>query len=212
MFRLLAVVLVVHPLAVAYAEQPATALPAPVVMVVDPQQVLQSSKAGLTLRSEHDRYLQNFQTDLESNRRVLSDTEAELMNEKAVLSLDAWQQKGRDFEQKVVELNKRFQKANLAVETSYRSAMGELTRDFGQIVQDVSAEMGANLVLPIQQVVIHDPRMNMTQAVIERMDKKFPSVTFPPPIIDSEVENHRSPTSDAPKSNTNAPRAKATRN
>jgi outer membrane protein len=187
MVRTLAAVLAVLPLAVATAaEPPARALPVPMVMVVDPQQVLQQSKAGQTLRTEHDRYQQSFQVDLESSRKALSEIEADLMKQKPVLSQDSWQQKGRDFEQKVVELNKRFQKANLAVETSYRSAMGELTRDFGQITEEVAAEAGANLVLPLQQVVVHDPRMDMTQAVIERMDRKFPSVIFPPPVFETD--------------------------
>lgn len=165
----------------------AGALPTPVIMVVDPQAVLQRSKAGLVVRAEHDRYLQSMQSELDANRKALKETENGLMKEKAVLSQEAWQQKARDFEQRVVELNQRYQKGNLAVEKSYRIAITALTRAFDQVTEEVAGEVGCNLILPIQQVILHDPRMDLTGTIIDRMDKKFPSVDFPTPQLDTDT-------------------------
>ncbi len=161
-------------------------LPTPVIMVVDPQAVLQKSKAGQAVRVEHDHYLQSMQSELDTNRKALKENENELMKEKAVLSQEAWQQKARAFEQQVVELNQRYQKGNLAVEKSYRVAITALTRAFDQVTEEVAGEVGCNLILPMQQVILHDPRMDLTQTVIDRMNKKIPTVDFPTPLLDSD--------------------------
>ncbi len=161
-------------------------LPTPVIMVVDPQAVLQRSKAGQAVRAEHDRYLESMQSELDANRKALKETESELMQEKAVLGQEAWQQKARAFEQRVAELNQRYQRGNLAVENSYRIAIGALTRAFDQVTEEVAAEVGCNLILPMQQVILHDPRMDLTNTIIARMDKKIPAVEFPTPQLGSD--------------------------
>jgi Skp family chaperone for outer membrane proteins len=162
-------------------------LPVPLVMVVDSQAAMQQSKAGQGVRLQHDRYRQSFQDVLEAKRKALAETETELMKQKPVLNQETWQRQARDFEKQVVEFNQRYQKANLSVEKSYRAAMADLSRAFAQITAEVAGETGANLVLPIQQVILHDPRMDMTKVVIQRMDEKFPSVPFPPPEIETDA-------------------------
>jgi Skp family chaperone for outer membrane proteins len=162
------------------------AIPAPVIVVVDPQAALQQSKAGQAIRAAHDKYLQGFEGELQAGRKSLSETEAELAKQKATMPFDEWQKKAQAFDQRVVEFNQKFQKINLAVEKSYRTAMTELGHDFTQVTAEIANEMGATLVLPIQQVILHDPRMDLTKAVIERMDKRYPSITFPPPDFDAD--------------------------
>lgn len=164
----------------------AETLPTPVIMVVDPQAAMQQSKAGQQVRAMHDQYRQTFQHDLDQSRKALSADEANLVKQKPVLSQDVFQQKARDFDQRVIQFNQRFQKMNLAIENSYRAAMTELGQAFARITAEVANEEGANLVLPVQQVVLHDPRMDLTKKVIERMDAKVPSVTFPVPATEGD--------------------------
>lgn len=162
-------------------------LPVPVIMVVDPQAAMLQSKAGKLVRAEHERYRQSLQNELEAGRKALTETESELMKQKSVLTQDAWQQKARSFDKRVMEFNQHFQKVNLAVEKSYRAAMADLGRAFAEVTAEVANEVGSNLVLPMQQVVLHDPHMDLTAAVIERMNTKYPSVSFPPPAVEGEV-------------------------
>lgn len=161
-------------------------IPAPVIVVVDPQAALQKSKAGQAIRAAHDKYLQGFESELQGGRKSLSETETELTKLKGAIPFDDWQKRAQAFDQRVVEFNQKFQKINLAVEKSYRVAMTELGQAFTQVTAEIANEMGATLVLPIQQVILHDPRMDLTKSVIERMDKRYPSITFPPPDFDAD--------------------------
>jgi outer membrane protein len=168
----------------AWAETASGKLPTATVMVLDVQAALQQSVAAKAARVQRDQYLQNFQAESEANRKSLKDAEAELVKLKPTMPADAWQQKARTFEQQVFEFNQRFQRNNQAVEKSFRAAMGELSDALAQVAEEVASEQGANLVLPKSQIFLHDPRMEMTRTVIDRLNKKHPSVNFPAPAVE----------------------------
>lgn len=169
-----------------HAESASAKLPTASVMVVDVQAALQQSLAAKALRSQRDQYLQMFQAELEKNRAALKETETDLVKQKSAMAPEAWQQKARTFEQQVYEFNQRFQRNNQAVDKSFRSGMGELSDALAQVTEELAGELGANLVLPKSQIFLHDPRMEVTQPVIERLNKKYPSVSFPAPTIEGD--------------------------
>lgn len=172
----------------ATAAEPAPGkLPVPTVMVLDVQAALQQSLAAKGLRAQRDQYLQGFQADLDKNRAALKEMENELVKQKSAMAPDIWQQKARSFEQQVFEFNQRFQRSNQAVDKSFRTAMSELSDALAQVTEELAGELGANLVLPKSQIFLHDPRMEVTQQVIERLNRKYPSVNFPVPTVEGEA-------------------------
>lgn len=168
-------------------------LPTATVMVVDVQGALQQSVAAKSLRTQRDQFLQGFQAELEKNRASLKETESELVRQKSAMAPDAWQQKARAFEQQVFEFNQRFQRNNQAVDKSFRAGMSELSDALAQVTEELASEMGANLVLPKSQIFLHDPRMEMTQQVVERLNRKFPSVNFPTPTVEGDAPRAPAP-------------------
>ncbi len=174
-------------------------IPVPVIVVVDPQVAMTQSKAGQAVRGEYDGYRRSFQEELDSGRKGLTETENELLRQKAVMTQSAWQKKSREFDKRVVAFNQRIQKANLAVEKSYRAAMAELARLFATVAADVANEVGATLVLPSQQVVMHDPRMDITAAVVDRMNSRYPTIKFPPPVLDGLLPSVSGPQPESKK-------------
>lgn len=168
-------------------------LPVASVMVVDVQAALSQSLAAKGIRSERDGYLQKFQAELDEGRKTLKDTENDLIRQKATMAPEAWQQKARAFEQRVFDFNQKFQHSTQAVEKSFRTAMGALSDALTQVTEEMASETGANLVLPKSQIYLHDPRMEFTQQVIERLNKKYPSVAFPPPVLDGDTAAKAAP-------------------
>lgn len=162
-------------------------LPVPSVMVVDVQAALQQSSAAKALRAQRDQYLQGFQSELDKNRAALKEIENELVKQKNAMAPEMWQQKARSFEQQVFEFNQRFQRSNQAVDKSFRTGMSELSDALAQVTEELAGELGANLVLPKSQIFLHDPRMEVTQQVIERLNKKYPSVNFPAPAVEGDT-------------------------
>lgn len=178
----LAFVLLVTLATAAFAQAPArTMIAAPVIVVVDPQTVVQQSKAGQAIRQQHDKYLQSYEAEVQANRKELSEAEAELTKQKNVMPFIEWQKKAQAFDQRLTTFNQKYNKINQSVEKSYIAAMNDLGKAITQVTSELASDLGANLVLPTQQVILHDPRMDLTKMVIERMDIKYPSIAFPSP-------------------------------
>lgn len=164
------------------------------VIIVDIQQAQRESMPGKALATQRDKYQQNFQTEFNNARQSLQRSDQELAKQKGTMPQEAYDQKVKALELRVVAFQNRTQMAVRALEKSTDAAMAELMNAILTITGEIAAEMGANLVLPKQQVVLHEPRMDVTVQVIERLNRKLPTVNFPVPEVDAP------PPSDLPPS------------
>jgi Skp family chaperone for outer membrane proteins len=158
--------------------------PAVSLIIVDIQQAQRESMPGKSLAAQRDKYQQNFQTEFNAARQSLQRSDQELAKQKGTMPQEAYEQKVKALEMQVVAFQNRTQMAVRALEKSTDQAMAELMNAILSITGEIAAEMGANLVLPKQQVVLHEPRMDVTAQVIERLNRKLPSVNFPPPLVE----------------------------
>ncbi|KIL98898.1 Outer membrane protein H precursor [Paramagnetospirillum magnetotacticum MS-1] len=167
------------------------------LIIVDIQQAQRESLPGRALAAQRDKYQQNFQAEFNSTRQALQRSDQDLAKQKGTMPQEAYDQKVKALELQVVAFQNRTQMAVRALEKSTDSAMAELMNAILTITGEIAAEMGANLVLPKQQVVLHEPRMDVTAQVIERLNKKLPAVNFPIPQVDASAPSEAPP---SPKS------------
>ncbi len=165
------------------AAQRASGVPMSMI-IVDIQQAQRESLPGKALAGQRDKYQQTFQSEFNAARQTLQRSDQELAKQKGTIPQDAYDQKVKALELQVVAFQNRTQKAVRALEKSTDAAMAELMNAILSITGEIAAEMGANIVLPKQQVVLHEPRMDVTAQVIERLNKKHPAVNFPVPEVD----------------------------
>lgn len=154
------------------------------VIIVDIQQAQRESQPGRDLAGRRDKYQQDFQNEFTSARQSLQRQDQELAKQKGTMSQEAYDQKVKALEQQVMAFQRRTQVAVRALEKSTDTAMSELMNAILTITGEIASEMGANLVLPKQQVVLHEPRMDVTAQVIERLNRRHPTVTFPVPQME----------------------------
>lgn len=160
--------------------------PSPVgVIIVDIQQAQRDSLPGKSLAAQRDKYQQKFQDEFNSARLALRHSDEELAKQKGTIPQDVYDQKVKALEKKVVAFQNRTQMAVRALEKSTDAAMAELMNAVLTVTGEIASEMGANLVLPKQQVILHEPRMDVTAQVIERLNSKLPAVHFPPPQVEA---------------------------
>jgi outer membrane protein len=155
-----------------------------VIIIVDVQMAQRESLAGKALIAQRDKYQQTFQADFNSTRQQLQASDQELAKQKGVIPQDAYDQKAKALEQQVIAFQRKTQLAVRALEKSTEAAAAEMMNAILNITGEIANEMGANLVLPKQQVVLHEPRMDVTPMVIERLNRKMPVVNFPVPVVD----------------------------
>lgn len=154
---------------------------APVIIVIDLQEVVKDSTAGKGLLAQRDKYLQQYQSEFAKEEQSLRGAEQELARQRTVLSPEAFAEKRRGFEQQVVELQRKAQESRRSLEEAFGKGMNQLNQALVKVSDEIAQENGATIVLAKNQVFLHDPKMEVTKTAIERLNKRLPSVEFPTP-------------------------------
>lgn len=187
--RLSAAVLAINVLvasgASAETPKPPQGFTAPVVIVVDLNRVQRESLAGKQIAANREKYQQSFNTEFEATRRQLQETEQDLARQRTALAADVFQEKVRTLNEGVAVFQRRYQGAARGLDKSTSQASNELQKVAITVTSEVASEMGAGLVMHKQHVFLHDERMDVTGTIIERIDKRLPTIVFPVPVIEA---------------------------
>jgi Skp family chaperone for outer membrane proteins len=188
---------------------PAPAPPAPAapaitsnltVMVVDVQALLQNSKAAKMVRGQIEQKRNEYTKEISHQEETLRAERDALQRQQATLSADALNQKGRDFQQKVNDLERNVQGKRQALEKSNGEALSKIQEEMLKIIADIAKQRKSNLVFQRADLVLFDQAFDVTDEVLQKLDEQMPALTVnfvaatPPP---SPIEP--APSSAAPK-------------
>ena len=181
-------------LAQAPPSPPAPAPPAPLptaqnltVMVVDYQALLQNSKAAKMVRSQIEQKRGEYTKEISHQEEVLRAERDALQRQQASLSPEALNQKGRDFQQKVNELERSVQGKRQALEKSNGDALLKIQEQMLKIIADIAKQRKVNLVFQRADLVLFDQGFDVTDEVLQKLDEEMPALTVnfvaptPPP-------------------------------
>jgi len=157
------------------------------VMVVDYQALLQNSKAAKMVRSQIEQKRGEYTKEISHQEEVLRAERDTLQRQQASLSPEALNQKGRDFQQKVNELERNVQGKRQALEKSNGDALQRIQEQMLKIIADIAKQRKANLVFQRADLVLFDQGFDVTDEVLQKLDEEMPALTVnfvaptPPP-------------------------------
>jgi outer membrane protein len=169
---------------------------APVIIIVDVQQILRDSRVAKDVQQQMSQRTEAYTKAVTARENALRKTQAELERQRNVLAPDAFNAKMRDFQQRYDALDHGVQVTRQALQQAYNDAMTKVENAALQIIADIAAERKANLVVTKAAVVFEAEGLDITPEVIRRLDVKLPHValaTPPRPDLDGPVPS----TSDA---------------
>jgi Skp family chaperone for outer membrane proteins len=193
-FKVCGVLLLLSAPVVALA-QGGTALPTPVIAIIDVDQVQLDALAAKAVRTQADKYRQDFQQQGQTEEAALRQQQQaiELQRKNNALSPDALAEKARAFDSSVADYQRMLQARRRAFEKSYNIAMAKVQQAMVDATAKAAQAHGANVILPRGQVVLFDDKMNLTKEIVALMDKALPAVDFPPPQIETEAQQAAQP-------------------
>jgi outer membrane protein len=163
------------------AAAPSTPAAAPTqylrVMVVDIQTLLQKSKAAQMVRQQIEQKGAEYRKDIAHQEQVLHAEQDQLQREQSKLSPAALNKKGREFQAKVTALNRSVEAKRAALEKSNADAFTKIQTAMLKIIADIAKQRQANFVFQRSDLVLFDKRFDVTDEVLQRLDKDLPSVT-----------------------------------
>jgi outer membrane protein len=151
-------------------------LPASVVAVVDVQFILQEAAASKSIQKQLEAQRETYQSEISKQEDRLRAAEQEMNRQRSIVSPDEFAQQRREFEQQVADVQRTVQARKRVLDQAFNESMTKVRDAVLQTVTEVAGEQKATLVLAKQQVVLAEKSLDLTATVLERVNKKLPSV------------------------------------
>ena len=174
-------------IATAQAQQPAPAQPTPpaalatgapqlTVVVVDVQKLLQESKAAKMVRQQIEAKRAEYAKEISHQEDELRKERDALQRQQPALSQEALNTKGREFQQKVNDLDRTVQAKRQALEKSNADALQKIQESMVKIITAIAKDRKANLVLQRSELVLFDQQFDITDQVLQKLDEELPTL------------------------------------
>lgn len=154
------------------------------VGVVDVQAIMQKSKAGQNIQSQLDDKRKEYQSQISSKETGLRDKEKGILDQKDSLSEAEFTKQRKAFEQDVLEAQKMVQDNKRSLEDGFGNALAQLHDEVRETIAAVAKERKYAMVLSNDAVIIAEKSMDITDEVIEDLDKRITKIK-----IDWSVKN-----------------------
>src|SRR6202140_708394 len=160
------------------------------IMVVDVQALLQNSKSAKMVRQQIEQKRAEYAKEISHQEETLRQERDKLQRQQASLSADALNQKGREFQQKVNDLDRNVQSKRQALERSNAEALEKIQEVMLKIITDIAKDRKANLVFQRSELVLFDQGFDVTDEVLQKLDEQLPTLTvnFVAPVASNSAQ------------------------
>jgi outer membrane protein len=145
--------------------------------VLDVQKLMANSLASKSIREQIDKKREQYQQEISKDEDRLRKKDKDLAEQRNVMAPDKFEQEKNAFKTEVETVQRDVQKKRVQLDRAYAKAFAEVQEAVTGVVKEVAAEQKLNLVLPSGQTLFFDPKMDITDTVVSRLDKKISKVS-----------------------------------
>jgi outer membrane protein len=146
--------------------------------VVEPQKVLDGTKAGKKIKDSLQDYVKARQKVIDMEEEDLKKMEEELVKQGAVLSPDAKKDKEEKFRQKMAEYQRKVLQLNQEVQAKKKETLDEFNKSLEQVLRGIADREKISLIVEKGDsgagalVIYSHPSLDLTDRVIKDLDAK----------------------------------------
>lgn len=146
------------------------------IIVVDVEKIFLDSNAGKDLKGKLDKRFENFRQKFSAKESEIQKEKDSLEKQQTILSKEAFDKKVKQFEEKTMAFQKEAQIERNAIERAKISAMEQIDKSAKEVTQKLADEYGFKVVLPKKIALFHDESIDMTDKILESLNKKITKV------------------------------------
>jgi len=146
--------------------------------VVEPQKILDGTKAGKKIKDSLAEYVKVRQKLIDQEEEDLKKIEEDLVKQGAVLSPEAKKEKEDSFRRRMVEYQRKVQQLNQEVQVKKKEILDEFNKSVEQIVRSIADKEKFTLVVEKSEneagslIIYSHPSLDLTERVIKELDAK----------------------------------------
>ncbi len=146
------------------------------IATVNYQMLMSSSSAAKSAHEQIDSKSKSMQSEISKKAEQFQKDSQELEKQRSVMAKDAFEEKKRAFAEKVTSAQKEVQSKRAILDSASEHAGNELHKTISEIVTEMAKEKGFTLVIPSSQILYGDSKLDITNEVMEKLNKKLPKV------------------------------------
>ena len=145
--------------------------------VIDMKVVLSKSSAFSTLQKEIQNLEKSYKEEIQNEEGVLKKEQEKLVAQKSVLSNEEFQEKEDAFKQKVNKVQGKVEKIRRELESAMAKGMQIIQKEAVKHMKEIAKKEGYLLVFDANTTVISADRINISNIVVDRLNKSLPKIT-----------------------------------
>ncbi|RFD21179.1 OmpH family outer membrane protein [Komagataeibacter melaceti] len=183
--------------------------PAPIIGVISVPDVMRLSSAAQQAERVLGARRDDLAHDAQKEQAGWRDEQQKLQGQARTMSSDQIQASERKLQERVIAAQKDFRNRNRIIQEAAQVSLGQIERELVQIIRQVAASRGMNLVLHREQVALSQESLDITQQVASELNAVLPTVFIPAADVDPEVLAKSGTMPTTADANTPAPAAPA---
>ncbi len=154
--------------------------PAAVIGVLGIPDIMHASTAAQQVEKLIGERREKLNEDAQKEQAAWRDLQQALANQRASLSADQIRTKERELQERITNSQRQFRDRNRFIQEAAQVGLAQIERMLIATIRQVAESRGMNLVLHRAQVALNINEFDITDTVVEQMNKTLASVTLPP--------------------------------
>lgn len=149
--------------------------------VLDVQAILREASAVKDIRGQITKYGTSFEKEIQKERAELRKANQELARQRTILAPEAFAEKRREFEERVVEVQRLVQQRQRELDKSRNIAMGAVNQAYIEVVAKLANERNIAMIMNKSQTAYSVGTLDLTKTVLDLLNNKLPTVKVAQP-------------------------------
>ena len=146
------------------------------IAVVNIQQIMRDSTAAQNVREQLESKQKAFQSELSKKEEELQKEDQDLGKKRSVLSKAAFDEKATKFRAKATDVQKEVQSKKAMLDGAFEHALADIQKVISDVITDMSKEKGFAVAIPTSQILYADPKLDISNDVLARLNQKLPKL------------------------------------
>lgn len=145
--------------------------------VIDMKVVLAKSSAFMALQKDIQKLEKDYKEEIQKEESILKKEQEKMLAQKSVLSAEEFKDKEDEFRQSVNKIQGKVEKIRRELESAMAKGMQVIQQEAVKHMKEIAKKEGYLLVFDANTTVISADRINISNIVVEKLNKSLPSIT-----------------------------------
>jgi len=151
-----------------------------VIGVLGVPDIMRAASAALQVEKTITERREKLNEDAQKEQASWRDMQQSLATQRAGLSADQIRAKERELQDRITNAQKQLRDRNRFIQEAAQVGLAQIERMLIGVIRQVAESRGMNLVLRREQVALNVNEFDITEAVVDQLNKVLPSVVLPP--------------------------------